>query len=87
MQSLLKELLILITTYSNFTIMSPIRKGSIGINPILLRCSLPAINDGVSFKYLARYGKSLTLSFRAGVKAKKQNLGVLTPFWNELYIV
>ena len=60
--------------------MSSLRKGSIGINPILLRCSLPAINDGVSIKYYAKYGKLLTLSFRAGIKAKKQNLGVLTPF-------
>ena len=73
--------------------MSPIRKGSIGINPILLRCSLPAINDGVSMKYYVRYRKLLTLSFppaclrrsgRAGIKAKKQNLGVLTPFWSGL---
>ncbi len=80
--------------------MSLPRKGLIGIparpvlfifnvaggNPILLRCLLPAINDGVSIKYLARYGKSLTLSFRAGVPGKKQSIGVLTPFWSELII-
>ncbi len=60
--------------------MIPIRKGSIGINPILLRCSLPAINDGVSIKYYARYGKSLTLSFRAGVKAKKTKFRGFNPF-------
>ncbi len=79
--------------------MSPFRKGSIGIparplqyysngaggNPIFVYIFVsPPYIDGVSIKYLERYVKSLTLSFRVGVKAKKQNLGVLTPFWNVL---
>jgi hypothetical protein len=51
-----------------------------GGNPILLLCSLSAINDGVNIKYYVRYRKSLTLSFRAGVKVKNKILGVLTPF-------
>ncbi len=57
---------------SGKAIMSALRKGSIGINPIILRFSLPAINDGVSIRILENTANHLPCPLGQGLKRKNK---------------
>ncbi len=69
----------------DYIVLSPLRKGFIGINPNFSRCLHPDINVGVSIRILEDTANHLPRPLGRGIW-NKNIFGVLTPFRSGLII-